>query len=88
MLIFFNKFNNTEARMQDSIYLMTLKSHFISKFCTKSLDFAIKIRDVFSMDVSAPNNLTGPAVTGWNNIKEQNLFITARTTYKMRYIFR
>ena len=28
----FNKFNNTEARMQDSIYHMTLKSHFISDF--------------------------------------------------------
>ena len=25
----FNKFNNTGARMQDSIYHMTLKSHFI-----------------------------------------------------------
>ena len=30
----FNKFNNSGARMQDSIYHMTLKSHFISKFCT------------------------------------------------------
>ena len=30
----FNKFNNTRARMQDSIYHMTLKSHFISKICT------------------------------------------------------
>ena len=28
----FNKFNNTGARMQDSIYQMTLKSHFMSKF--------------------------------------------------------
>ena len=26
----FNKFNNTGARMQGSIYHMTLKSHFIS----------------------------------------------------------
>ena len=25
----FNKFNNTRARMQDSIYHMTLKSHFL-----------------------------------------------------------
>ena len=32
----FNRFNNTGARMQDSIYHMTLKSHFISKFCTKT----------------------------------------------------
>ena len=32
----FNKFNNTGARMQDSIYHMTLKSHFISKLCTKT----------------------------------------------------
>ena len=32
----FNKFNDTEARMQDSVYHMTLKSHFISEFCTKT----------------------------------------------------
>ena len=32
----FNEFNNTGTRMQDSIYHMTLKSHFISKFCTKT----------------------------------------------------
>ena len=47
----FNKFNNTGARMQDSIYHMTLKSHFISKFCLKRHDFAIRKRDVF-MDVN------------------------------------
>ena len=35
----FNKFNNTGARMQDSIYHMTLKSHFIGKFCTKTSRF-------------------------------------------------
>ena len=35
----FNKFNNTGARMQDSIYHMTLKSHFISKICTKTSRF-------------------------------------------------
>ena len=35
----FNKFNNTEARMQDSIYHMTLKLHFISKFCNKTSRF-------------------------------------------------
>ena len=29
-----NKFNNTGARMQDSIYHMTLNSHFISEFRT------------------------------------------------------
>ena len=28
-----NKFNNTEAGMQYSIYHMTLKLHFISNFC-------------------------------------------------------
>ena len=28
----FNKFSNTEAQMQDSVYHMKLKSHFISKF--------------------------------------------------------
>ena len=31
----FNKFSNTGAGMQDSVYHMTLKSHFIIKFCTK-----------------------------------------------------
>ena len=31
----FNKFNNTGARMQSSIYQMTLKSHFICKIYTK-----------------------------------------------------
>ena len=35
----FNKFNNTGARMQDSVYRMSLKSHFISKFCTKTSRF-------------------------------------------------
>ena len=35
----FNRFNNTEARMQDSVYHMTLKSHFISKLCTKTSRF-------------------------------------------------
>ena len=35
----FNKFNNTGARMQDSIYHMTLKSYFIRKFCTKTSQF-------------------------------------------------
>ena len=35
----FNEFNYTGARMQDSIYHMTLKSHFISKFCTKTSRF-------------------------------------------------
>ena len=35
----FNKFNKIEAPMQDSIYRMTLKSHFISKFCIKTSRF-------------------------------------------------
>ena len=30
-----NKFNNTGARMQDTVYHMTLKSHFISEFRTE-----------------------------------------------------
>ena len=30
----FNIFNNIGARMQDPIYHITLKSHFISTFCT------------------------------------------------------
>ena len=53
----FNKFNNAGARMQDSFYHMTLKSHFISKFRTKRHDFAIRKRDVF-MDVNAYNVTT------------------------------
>ena len=48
----FKKFSNTGARMQDFIYHVTLKSHFISKVCTKTCDFAIRKRDVF-MDVNA-----------------------------------
>ena len=35
----FNKFNNTGARMQDSIYHMTVQSHFIGQFCTKTSRF-------------------------------------------------
>ena len=43
----FDKFNNIGARMQDSIYQLTLKSHFISKFALKGRDFAIRKCDVF-----------------------------------------
>ena len=44
----FNKFKNTWARVQDSIYNMTLKSYFISDFCTKKRQhFAIEKRDVY-----------------------------------------
>ena len=32
----FNNFNNAGASMQDSIYHMTLKLHFITVFCTKT----------------------------------------------------
>ena len=48
----FNKFNNTGARMQDSIYHMTQKSHCISKFCTKTHDSGFRKHDVF-MDINA-----------------------------------
>ena len=34
-----NKSRNSVAQMQDSICHMTLKSHFISKFCTKISQF-------------------------------------------------
>ena len=37
----FNEFNNTGARMQDSIYHMRLKSHLISEFLTKTLRFRL-----------------------------------------------
>ena len=37
----FNKFNNTEARMQDYVYHTTLKSHFISAFCSKMSGFRL-----------------------------------------------
>ena len=42
LLIFpneFNNFYNTGARTQDSVYHMTLKSHLISKVCTKTSRF-------------------------------------------------
>ena len=48
----FNKFNNTGARMQDSMYHMTLKSHFISKIYTKTSRFRQKKPRRF-MDVNA-----------------------------------
>ena len=35
----FNTFNNTGAQMQDSIYHMTLQSHFIRTFGTKTSRF-------------------------------------------------
>ena len=38
--------------MQDSIYHMTLKLQFISKFALKGHDFAIRKCDIF-MDVNA-----------------------------------
>ena len=38
----FNKFNNTGARMQESIYHMTLKSHLIRDFCIKISRFRHK----------------------------------------------
>ena len=47
----FNKFNNTGAQMQDSIYHMTLKSHFISNFALKGHNFAIRKSNVF-MDLN------------------------------------
>ena len=47
----FNSFNNTGAWMQDSIYHMTLKSHFSSKFVLKRHDLVIRKRGV-TMDVN------------------------------------
>ena len=35
----FNKFNNTGAWMQGSIYHMTIKLHFVSDFCIKTSRF-------------------------------------------------
>ena len=46
----FNKYNNTGARMQDSIYHMTLKSIFISDLYTSHQNFALK-NATFFMDV-------------------------------------
>ena len=37
----FNKFNNTGARMQDSIYHIALKLHFISEIFTKTSRFRL-----------------------------------------------
>ena len=39
------KFNNTGARMQDSNYHMTLKSHFISKFSIKPSFYILHLSD-------------------------------------------
>ena len=41
--------------MQDSIYHMSLKSIFISEFCTKRQYFSLRKRDVF-MDIKAQCN--------------------------------
>ena len=38
----FNKVNNTGTRMQDCIYHMTLKSHFISECRTKTSRFRLQ----------------------------------------------
>ena len=38
----FNEFSNTGAQMQDSIYHVTLKSHFIRDFCIKMSKFRHK----------------------------------------------
>ena len=48
----FNTFNNTGARMQDSVYHMALKSYFISDFAQKGHYFGIRKHDVF-MDANA-----------------------------------
>ena len=46
----FNKFNNTGARIQDSIYHMTLKSHLFVFFATKRQDSVIgKCNDVMNV---------------------------------------
>ena len=37
----FNNFNNTGERMQDSIYHVTLESHFIDEFRTKTSRFRL-----------------------------------------------
>ena len=37
----FNNFSNTGAGLQNFIYHMTLKSHFISEFCTKTARFRL-----------------------------------------------
>ena len=43
----FNKFSNTRARMQDSIYHVTLLRIVLANFAPKHHDFAISKRDVF-----------------------------------------
>ena len=45
----FNKFSNAGARMQDSVYHMTLKS-YLANFALKRHDFAIRKRDIFMDD--------------------------------------
>ena len=43
----FNKLNNTGAQMQDSVYLMTFKSHLIRDFCIKTSRFRQKKTRLF-----------------------------------------
>ena len=48
-----NKFNNTRARMLDSIYHITLRSHF----CRKTLEFCHYVRNVVMDVITFPVNL-------------------------------
>ena len=48
----FNKLNNTGARMQNSIYHMTLKSILVAIFAQTCQDFALRKRGVY-MDVKS-----------------------------------
>ena len=51
----FNKFNNSGARVQDSIYHMALNHIFFEIFAGKRQDFAISKRDVH-IDFIADNH--------------------------------
>ena len=48
----FNNLNNTGARVQDSVYQMTIKSHLLANFALKRCDFAIRTHDDF-LDINA-----------------------------------
>ena len=53
----FNKFNNTRARMLDSIYHMTLKHLKVAFLCVKTLRFSLILRNVIMDVITFPVNL-------------------------------
>ena len=53
----FNNFNNTSARMLDSIYQMALRSHWNLISTVKTLYFCHYVRDIVMGAMKFPKNL-------------------------------